>query len=127
MLSKIQREVIDKLYLGLTPQAVAKLTKVDEDVINEWLLNNDDFQNTLDKKGKAAYKDVLRNSARLSGLALRRLEEILEDPNSPSKDVLTAAVTVFKISSSCYGDAQSEEVQEVINELKKIKKQSASK
>jgi AcrR family transcriptional regulator len=95
-LSPVQAQVIQALAKGSTVTAAANAAGVHRTTIHHWLRTQKEFASALEQ-AREEYVEQLRDELQeLSGLALSKMRELLDDPNTPASVRLRAALAVLQ-------------------------------
>jgi AcrR family transcriptional regulator len=95
-LSPVQAQVIQVLAKGSTVTAAANAAGIHRTTIHHWLRTQKEFAAALEQAHEEYVEQLRDELQELSGLALSKMRELLDDPNTPASVRLRAALAVLQ-------------------------------
>jgi hypothetical protein len=104
---------IEGLLLGKDVKAAAKYAGMARRTLHRWITEDHDFRLQLDRARQQMFDLHIAQLAELTGTAIRRLREILEDNDASRSDWLRAAEMVMREARN----SEAAEIREMIRQL----------
>lgn len=110
---RIRDKAIEGLLLGKTISDAADFAKMGRRTLHRWVSEDADFRRRLDEARRAVFEVHIAAIAEVTGSAIRRIKQILDNDESSPRDWLRAAALVFNEGRN----SEAVEIREMIRQL----------